>query len=570
MSRISIFFTTAGLIICSTLVSPIAKAETTEKSVSILFPLEKSNVHSQAQKFEYQILSDGKIKLGNTLIDQRRFSLKILRGANKYYLAAQWPAAAISDGSLVLKDNTGKLIWNQPLKSSRLKITRQEEQGLKADYGTAARLPIDNAAIQQMQVIPFFRFCVQKDEAPSTASICSAEYFYRRGQGLQRRKRAPTETYVEVNGQIVSGAGSVYLQSTKQTLSLRAVMSSGWLLEVFTRMKEIDFKDFTLSNDEQKLMVTASGSEPVDSKTIVKRGLVGWTVAVDAKQPYLYVRGEGDIPLRQEFNIQGPLRKNDMQYIWSEIPDAKTYSSSVSGTLKTPKNVELLPIDENSKLERQSDSEWTWSLENLERGKNRRYIKVSQSGKELFGAWDTYRGRPFEASLKIYAPWLWMEGQFNQYFTQRFGWSATYDFYVMKKDASEPRLSFLAADFIYRLEPGMLGEDPSPLLKVGVISFNVDGTSVLALTAGGEYNFSSPSLYSEYFSMTSLRGRLGLLSTSDVKLGQAWDIEIAAQRPWRTYQWEVGLRLQSFKFKDSVGDQGFWRYGLMTGLGFHF
>jgi hypothetical protein len=196
----------------------------------LFFPLDKAEIQILPQRFEYDLIDKDKFRLGNTLFDAEKIDFQITSvGKNEFTLKFRWPASLLKKGELVIKDNAGKALWKQNLNSSNVKITKSiadgdDELKLITDSAYFETNDFSEAQLAQLRLLPFFRFCVHKEEALTRMYLCSKDLYFKhvgRRVMIKSRDSLRQESFVQINGQVVGNQGMIFLQSTSDAISMK-------------------------------------------------------------------------------------------------------------------------------------------------------------------------------------------------------------------------------------------------------------------------------------------------------------------------------------------------------------
>ena len=457
----------------------------TGKSVPLKFPAEKNGLKILPQRFEYALLDKDRLQVGDILIDFRQIDFQLIQTdrGDLQKVRFQWPQALFSQGEVVIKDNAGKAIWSQ-------KIGKTESSGktpsgrLRADLQSFESTYKLDTLLRELKYYPFFHFCLQREEPSTRVFMCSKPLFVRNTDAkrsiiLSRDSLRP-ETYVEINGRGVNPQGAVILNSPDEFIFFRTLLLSGATLEIQTRTKHVDFKDIFLSPDGNQLVIRASGAEPVYEDRIARLPNGDWQTLLDVERPLTYLRAQGDVPMKQEFLVEGTLRPESIK-AFAEDPPSHVYSDNVTLKVKTPRG----SLD--------------WKLDNLERGKNTRFLNVPTDKGTFVAMIDMERKSAWEASLGASLP-LWAEAKLKRFFSDT--WSAhLFSSMQLAQPKDFPQLSTFGINVLYTFGLGALG--------LGIDSYSAKLDSV-------QSSYMTASLLGE-FDGFELRATLAQLSGDKVK-----------------------------------------------------
>lgn len=382
----------------------------------LFFPLEKNNIQALPLRFEYQLVDKDNFRLGDVMLNADQFKFELIKSSPRsrsYRAIFQFPSSIIESGELAIKDSGGKAIFSQRFSSQQLRIKKSQDQNLRNSTATI-ELPLNvTELVQKLRFYAFFKLCVAREEKFTKVYLCSKELFIKSDKdqlSVHSRDSLRPESFVEINGRTVGNQGVIFLNDPQETLSLRTLLLSGASFEIETKMKRVDFADVTMSEDNSKLIVRANGANPVNEDLIKRLGPDAWSVEISPERPYLYLRAEGDIPMRQEFIITGKVRTDSLRIgVLGEAPTS-TFSSTATLRLKPSLPSQLLATDGKTEVQKYGDSEAIWKLLDLEvRRPNRRFLSVQTEQGKFVAAYDITRlpsneihllsGYPFWAEL---------------------------------------------------------------------------------------------------------------------------------------------------------------------------
>lgn len=529
----------------------------TEKPAELFFPVEKNNIKVLPQRFEYQLLNKDQIQIGNFLIDARSIDFQILPldiQKNRFKLRFQWPAGLSDLDEIAIKDNSGKGIWFQKIQKDQVKLSEDKKIAI---YETVTEVP---SLVRLIQLYPFFKFCVHREEPLTKIYLCSKDLYLRKAQknqiAIQPRDSFRPQSFVEINGQSVGNQGMIFLNSSSDFISMRALLLSGATLELDTRVKKVNFKDVYLSADGKQLIVKAQGAKPVDPEAV--EYLTGdaedeWQTRLDIERPFTYLQGEGGLPLRQEFLIQGPVRPESVKvFITSEV-DLLTFQGDYDLNLKPADGLSIESADKKTRLAPLAGNEYKWTLLGLRNNQiNRRYLKVLSGDQEFTAAYDIERRPPLDASLRLLYP-LWAQLHVLYTPSTRWGISAQYD-QSLDSASSDLNVKIGGLSAQYRFPSGLHLRDQIYWVEIAAQSFQSDSTQLMLYGLGVGAEWKSPELWSRTFPWVIGKLRFPVASSaSDLELKTgSFEGELSfRQMRSSTSYWELGLRSYSFVLESS-------------------
>lgn len=556
-----------------------AGAQTTPTRHALSFPVEKNHIKVFAQRFEYQLIDKDRFQIGDVIIDASKLDFQIVpvKGGKttQYQLRFRWPAGLVNDGEFIVKDNVGKGLLNQKMNPAQIKLSAEsiaEDTGGRVQLAIFETPALDTDLIQKLQYAAFFKLCITKGDQDTRIIICSKDLFLKKTDKeieVLSRDSFRKESYVEINGKTVDPQGIVYLNEKTDTISMRALIVSGATIEVATRKKDVRFKDLVLNAKGDQILIRTKGTEPVFETNIKRYGPEDWEVGLSLERPTMYIKGEGGIPLRQEFLPQGKLRKSSLQIDVVDGWEESTYSSELTLELaKVNPQIKLSSVEKNSVLRNGK----TWSLKDLKTNTtNLRYLNVDTPEGNFVAAYDVYRGAAFEASTKLSFP-LFSESEL-QWWLGGFHWgfAAHYD-KLLSKGSSDPDWSNLELSTHYRFTKGLHMKDPT--LGMGLTyGMAQAGSSVTLMGLDFFSELKTPGYLAPYFDWWLSRVRIPLMAsgTDNLKNKMSYDFEFALRNQSKfSFFYETGLRMFSYKFSSDVADSSFSKVLIFGGIGAQF
>lgn len=385
-------------------------------SYSLFFPFEKNNVQILPQRFEYELLDKDQFRIGNALFDARLFEFEVNpKKDGNHKLLVRWPATLLTNGEITIRDNIGKAIWVFPVAKSTTRLQRKQQ-----GTGTILTAQVEGDLLpprifDQLQYMPYFRVCIQKADQLTRIAICSKDFYFPRvskkdspkGKEIQSRDSDRKESFVNINGNKVDPVGLIFLQGVSSVISLRVLLLSGAQIEVDTRLKKVDFRDMYMSEDGERLVVSAFGAEPVAGQKVSRREDGSWQTELNINRPVIYLKGEGDIPMKQEFVTEGNIRRQLLKVESLDPLPRFTYSDRVHVRLKKSPTYKLSTPDELSKLEDRDAETMEWTLLNLTDGvRNRRLVRLNQGEEYFMAAWEVERHLPWHVKASLGLPFM--------------------------------------------------------------------------------------------------------------------------------------------------------------------
>ena len=404
---------------------------------------------------------------------------------------------------------------------------------------------------------------------------------------IKPRSMSKRTAMVEINGKVVGNQGMIYLNDISENVSFKTQLQTGAFLEIETRMKSVDFKDAVLSPDEKRVILTASGAEPVDETKVKKISDTDWQIDISRARPQIYLKGEGDIPMRQEFYIRGNLPKEKDRPFLSAKSTSQTYSSQLVFTGVSPEGVttKVDAKDTNAELLPTKKNQFQWTVREIEPGqKQRRYLNVL-AGEDTFTAgYDVARGLPMSLGLsaRFYTPSSTMYGNadFQWWFENflglssdafRFHWGVQLERNQHFSDVTgELNADFTTAELLWRANPGFHLQDETWGLSLPFQMITADGVSANTYGLGAFMYKKSPKMLSTYMNWNEYKLQYFLGSSGDFKISSAYTLSAKAYKSLST-RWSIryGLLLSQYKF-DPAAPKEDMQIGLDAGAYWQF
>ncbi|MEK2688300.1 hypothetical protein [Bdellovibrio sp. GT3] len=375
----------------------------------MLFQASKNNLQVLPQRFEYTLVDEDRLKVGDILIDSTKVTFDLqapTKNDAPYKVRFTWPADLLKDGELAIKNNAGKAIFTTRLDQENVKLSKNErgEENLRSDLASLTVELKDSKIVEDMKYLPFMTFCIYRQGEDTQTYLCSKELYLTSAKGqleVLPRSSSKKAAQVEINGKVVGNQGIIYLNDRSESVSFKALTQSGAFLEIETRMNEVDFKDAVQTENGQRIVITAAGADPADGSKARRLSDGSWQTVLNKERPIIYLKGDGDIPMRQEFYVRGAIPPATIRPSLASASVTKTYSSNVQLEGAVPAGVTVSGDGSDKDALFQSEgSKFRWNLSNLPAGKSTRHYLQVQSGENAFMAgFDIERGNPFSGWL---------------------------------------------------------------------------------------------------------------------------------------------------------------------------
>lgn len=511
------------------------------------FPAEKNNVQILPQKFEFSLRDASKLLLGNRIIDTEQFRFDLSFPENRPQLLIAWPQNVVPEGRIVFTNPSGLNVWSQTISKSQSQLTLKDATTL----------------VNTLATLSFFRFCVGYYEIDTGLDVCSPELMLK-GVGRQMQvtsRNLDHKAQVQINGRTVTHHGIVFLNDEKESLSFRALSRSGAEFKMDTRRIFLKFPDVQ-DIDEQTFMLTVEGPLPLAPSNFKKISETRWMVPLRKERAMIYVSGQGQVPLRQEFIVQGPIPSSANRVFLRTAASQKTYASNLFLSGDVSKRGTLQPIDANSDVT-VTGSEFQWYIKSVPAGLGRTsYLGVAEEGTVFSAAYQTSKqdsgrlevGALFNSDETSFAlsgnVLLWFENTFlgSQSTFQRLGTSLIY----RQELGGDTPLINTAIHLLFRQRSGMQFWDPSFYFGIGMESWNFESQSLQTFSPLIGYAGNTPKWLRAYFDWHEIDLKYALpVKTSNTELAQAWTARWQMYRPWMDGQkLKFNLGLQGVDFSN--------------------
>lgn len=431
------------------------------------FPAEKNNLQPLPQKFEFSLRDSSKLLLGNKIIETALFGFQIERTKTGYNLNLRWPPNVVEKGKISLQNPSRVAIWSENI------------QGQQGEY----KLSNATNILQKLSGLSFFRFCVGHHEMKTGIEACSPEMtILGSGSEIRVDARALNEqTLIQINGRKVTPHGIVFLNDVKESLNFVAQLANGAEFRMDTRRIHLEFMD-VIEADEKHLILTVKGSTPLPPAQYKQIDSQRWSIALSKERPLFYVPGEGRVPLRQEFIVQGSLPTQSHRLILDRQVLERTYSTSLELRGHVAKKGRPQTLDGSSvEIE---EGQFRWSLKGIPLHRQKQnYIQIVDESEAYTAVYSVSReeDKRLEIFLGVNSDdthyymgaeaQLWFEKLIS---AQRLGLGLLYN----KDLTGDAKVSLMEADLFFRLVPGIQFSDPSLILGVGVQNWSFDAINV--------------------------------------------------------------------------------------------
>lgn len=550
-----------------------------DKPIPLVFQADKNNIQVLPQRFEYTLLDEHRLKIGDIIIDSETFGFQI-SNTKGFSIKFAWPAGLMTSGNIVIKDNSGKALFSTIIdpKDLSIKTMKSNEDEIRRERAEYIVRDLPAQLFEDMKYVPFMSFCIFRESRGTRLHLCSQELYVSSQEGKTRIK-ARTSTkktaFVEINGKVVGRQGIIFLNDAEEDIYFRSLSESGATLEIETRMKPVDFLDVTSSEDDKEILITARGAEPVNSRSAKLLPNGDWQIRLNPQRPILYLKGEGDIPMRQEFFIKGSLPKENGRPFISPRSQTRTYGSNLTYTGITRGGWSPSSFDELSQVEKdpRKENQFKWNIREIPSGvPTRRFIKVTQADKEYVAGYDIFRGRPYSLQGQLgyntpsgiadalVAAQMWFENFLameSNLFKFRWGTQLEWSQQLNAESGADP-LQSVGLSLLYRLTPGFQLVEPSSTVGIHMRQMTMGSTqlSSFALSYQHQHKFPNESYFKDWMDWWIQEVRYTLPAQSGlVKLKTNYELSTKALNEISNgLYFESGLRYSMLEFEGTKGE----------------
>lgn len=569
----------------------------------LYFTPAKNNVKILQQKFEYNILDKNIIRIGDILINTSNISFKIITKDDKTQLEFQWPVSLISSGNILIRDHTGKALFESIIERSKVQLKKNESQNseYRDDLAIYLSEPIEEELIQELKLLPYFNFCVFRENKGAELNLCSEEIylsFVNNQLLIKSRESTNKKSFVRINNKLVGPHGVIFIEKSNDAIQFRAQTQTGATLEIQTSREDVYFIDVVATEKPDQGKIMARGPEPIEKYPILNKTEEGWSTLVNSEKPFLYLKASGDIPLRQDLYINGKLPIEQLRPYISN-GKTKTYIGEVEFDGTKPQNVVLTTADKNSVLLASKKDSFKWNLKNLEKFKlNKRGLNLSSDGDTFYVSHDIFRGAPLDISLSLLSPIsyssspvlsesqkpqpssLLVEAGLEYWWTSFLGinsqatylrWGTGLKYRTKSnKNKDEAAGSTTSFKLSYRFTPGIRGEDPTHGMSLNYLTSKAGNQSAQLVGLGyfaNSHSKISPLLLGDQQHLELSYIPISL--SSEIKTASLVGVHYAS-----TYkiapQYSVGWNLGLEQFQATVVNQKSSSMTALMGLNFNF
>jgi|GEM_PF-3823602 len=386
----------------------------------LYFPVEKNKAKILPQRFEYHLDGEDSFRIGDALFVAKDFQVFLSadpQAKDRYRLELSWPSALLLNGAVHLKDSAGKSLWTEEIDTKNTETTRTKTQAGHRSWVSKTRMSaIPTTVLQRLVNYPFFQVCVQLRDNETMVSLCSRDFFARSDDTktiqIQDQVGLRDKAVVEINGQEVDPQGAIFLQNETDFIFLKSTFKSGASIEIQTSLKAVRFIDLENTKDPKRVLIRGMGAVPADPAGISRIGPTIWEGRLSKERPSIYLRGEGGIPLRQEFLLESEGRDSALRIELPEVyylPNEDSTFAQAGGRtalfkLKSATDHRLESLNETSRVIYQGN-EVFWEVRDLNFDEvNTRHLKIKTEPTETIAAFDFKRKPSAELSGRLTYP----------------------------------------------------------------------------------------------------------------------------------------------------------------------
>jgi hypothetical protein len=544
------------------------------EAIPLQFQADKNNIQILPQRFEYNLVDEDHIKIGDIVIDPTTFGFQVAPATEpgKYKARFIWPAGLVKEGVLTIKDNTGKSIWSMTVnrKNTRaISPTDTKSQGglVRNQLTEFATDQISESLIEDMKYFPYMNFCINRTTPNTNIYLCSKELFLSTQQGMlavRARSQGKRTAFVEINGKSVGNQGIIFLNDETENIGFRAMTQSGAILEVETRMKPVDFKDVVLSPDQKSLILTASGAEPVNEDKVKKISDEEWQYQIDAQRPILYLKGAGEIPMRQEFYVKGETPRETLRPFVDKDSFRRVYQSQLVLNVQSAPGTQISPGAKNQRFEKIDAGHGRWVVTDIPLGQTSRHaLRVSEGPNSFMATYDVYRDYAFEGGANINY-WLpagqvyggvffnwWIENFFGSeqsWSRLHWGLNAAESLVLTKKD-TEANLTVTHFELLWRAQPGFHFVDPTWGLTLPLEIIQAPSVSTSSPGLGVFYSDRGPKNLQSWLHWYDVHFNYLIGGSGTVQLQNALQMSALGYYHFdKRLSWNYGLGMNQYNF----------------------
>ena len=131
----------------------------------LTFRAELNNVRVLPQRFEYSLLDEDRLSVGNILIDWTQLTFQLSPSSvnkNNSNIRFTWPGGLIKNGQLKIRDNSGKSIFSRIFNKDNITISKgqamEDHENLHSEIATLALDELNSDFVESMRYLPFLVF----------------------------------------------------------------------------------------------------------------------------------------------------------------------------------------------------------------------------------------------------------------------------------------------------------------------------------------------------------------------------------------------------------------------------
>ncbi len=525
----------------------------------LLFPLAKNQAQILPQSFEFEILGKSAIRIGDVLLNAKLMRLKFIRTKSGDINAdIKIPGGLIANGDFIIRSLNGKVLHTEPVNlADGQKLPMQRSAGSRFEN---LRFEVTGISLKNFPKKDYaeikktrnFQFCIEKKEKLTSVSLCSGDLTVQdRNLNIQVVNTSQKSDVPEskINDQVVGPQGVIYLQDPFE--SILAVFEIGKLatLRFSTKFQPLDLRIAQTLPERKKIQIQGRGVEVSDVRSVIEQNPQYWVVELNYDRPIIYLRGEAQIPLKQEFVILNDKLIPPEVDALTKWP-AKTYSASTSVVLDGRESLRLEAVEKDSLISAGKETQRVWKVAGLKKGQpEKRLLKILDGKYTWIAQGDFERGRRILTEFQLGSA-LMSQIRAEYWLNTRWGLELQNN-YLFRATTALTSWNQIGIQGIYRWERGFVAVNPTTKFHLGyqIINLTTPATNNVGSLSGA---VSSPTIaVSSYVAPNwklAVGGAVGSSSsvtTLDLK-NYLW-LDSHYEFKFRQYSnWQLGLKLESY------------------------
>jgi hypothetical protein len=409
-----------------------------------------------------------------------------------------------------------------------------------------------------------FKFCAGDECSKDFKLAQTARDFMTQSEGQAVVATGDMPAEVRINDKPAAKKGSFALTDKEPKAVLVALFSNGGEFHIETQLPAAKTEYFDISSSQDKANITIAGRGPhpmspevtdmADPESSKSDASGAWKLTVPSDSLDVFIKGDGQIPLKQHFKISKKVPTEEMRPYLSAPTRTGTYAKSLPLTGKIITSAPVKISSGELEATQIDDNQFKWNYKSEERQKfNHSSILINDQGTEYHAYHPIYRALPYDVAGRVsgvlttssillsgeFVGSAWLDSIFrnqNRLFSvQRWGLTAHYlQTFTSPQDASGNAitLSRLNADVKYRLKPGLTNHDPTFGAELSYQSLNYSSISAGMLGVGAFWFHQVPGFMDKAFNLVKwfrypkwfeLEAHLFPVGLSGVTMGSTYD-----------------------------------------------